>query len=120
LLAIPILLSRISSLFHLLITSFTTFLHSAVLVKSAPIAKAFPPLFLIKSTVFCANFLFISTTSTFAPASASNIDAALPFPMPSLSRPAPVTIATLSFNPKSIFFHVSPILNYFLILRNFF
>ena len=45
LLAIPILLSRISSLFHLLITSFTTFLHSVVLVKSAPIAKAFPPLF---------------------------------------------------------------------------
>ena len=53
------------------------------LVKSALIAKAFPPLFLIKLTVFCANFSFISTTRTFAPASASNMDAALPFPMPS-------------------------------------
>ena len=51
--------------------------------------------------MFFANASSLSATSTFAPASANNIEAALPFPMSYPTAPPPATMATLSLRPKS-------------------
>ena len=51
--------------------------------------------------MFFANASSLSATSTFAPASANNIEAALPFPMSFPTAPPPATMATLSLRPKS-------------------
>ena len=56
---------------------------------------------LAKNTVQMIRDRGGEATSTFAPASANSIEAALPFPMSFPTAPPPATMATLSLRPKS-------------------
>jgi hypothetical protein len=69
---------------------------SSWLATSARIAFASPPSFAITPAVSFAAPSLTSAHSTFAPSRANSTAAALPFPQPGPTDPAPTTSATLS------------------------
>ena len=79
-------------------------LTDALLVTSHSCAVMAPPNSATQSSVSFMESPSLSTANTLAPSRANSTAVALPLPQPGRIEPAPVTIATLSFNRPAMVF----------------